>query len=102
MSKTRQFKPELKAKLVLQVLTGAKSPAQVCREHNLHLNLLSRWKTQFIENASVVFEKESTPSDQQDRIAELERMVGRLTMELEVSKKASDLLSYQSHKSGRS
>lgn len=101
MSKTRQFKPELKAKLVLQVLTGAKSPAQVCREHNLHINLFSRWKTQFIENAFLVFERESSLSDQQDRLAELERMVGRLTMELEISKKASDLLTSQSHKRGR-
>ncbi len=44
------------------------------------------------EDAAKVFERESTIDPQQARIAELERMVGRLTLELEVAKKASKLL----------
>jgi integrase len=35
MNKRRGLKPELKAKVVLEVLTGAKSTAQVCREHSI-------------------------------------------------------------------
>jgi len=35
------------------------------------------------------------------RISELERMVGRLTMELDAAKKASQLLSYRRNGSGR-
>jgi hypothetical protein len=38
----------------------------------------------------------------QDRIAELERMVGRLTMELEVAKKVSALLPAALRRDGRS
>jgi transposase len=102
MNKRRTFKPELKAKVVLEILTGAKSTAQVCREHNIKEQLVSRWKKQLLSSAGTIFEQEQQQDSQQDRIAELERMVGRLTMELEIAKKASTLLSLPSTRNGRS
>lgn len=101
MSKRRAFKPELKAKLVLEVLTGAKSTAQICREHSIKEQLVARWKKQFLQSASAIFEHEQGQDSQPERIAELARMVGRLTMELEVAKKASQLLSLPSTGNGR-
>lgn len=89
------------AQAVLQVLSGTKSAAQICRELHINEALLSRWKQQLLTHAALVFERESEASDKDDRIAELERLVGRLTMELEVSKKASQLASYQTSKNGR-
>jgi transposase-like protein len=85
---------------VLQVLSGTKSAAQICRELNINETLLSRWKQQLLTHAALVFERESEVSDKDERIAELERLVGRLTMELEVSKKASQLAAYQTSKNG--
>jgi transposase-like protein len=102
MNKRRSFKPELKAKIVLEVLTGAKSTAQVCREHSIKEQLVTRWKKQFLRSASLIFQQEQHQDSQLDRIAELERMVGRLTIELEVAKKASQLLSLPSSRNGRS
>ncbi len=34
--KRRSFEPEFKLKCVLDVLSGRKTPAQVCREHGLN------------------------------------------------------------------
>jgi transposase len=102
MNKRRNFKPELKARIVLEVLTGAKSTAQVCREHSIKEQLVTRWKKQFLQSASVIFQQEQYQDSQLERIAELEQMVGRLTMELEVAKKASQLLSPPSSRNGRS
>jgi transposase len=102
MNKRRSFKPELKAKIVLEVLTGAKSTAQVCREHSIKEQLVTRWKKQFLQSASLIFQQDLHQDSQQERAAELERMVGRLTMELEVAKKASQLLSLPSPRNGRS
>ena len=79
----------MKAKICLQILTGSKTTAVVCRENQLNENVVSRWKKQFIENASLIFEKESVQSGESERVAELERLVGRLTMELEIAKKVS-------------
>jgi len=53
--------------------------------------LLSRWKKQFLDGASSVFEKESNPTQGDERVAGLERLVGRLTLEIEASKKVSQL-----------
>ena len=89
MKKHRKFTPELKARVCLQILSGAKTTAQVCREQQLSEQLVSRWKKQFVEQASLIFEKESAATGDSQRLAELERMVGRLTMEVEVAKKAS-------------
>jgi transposase-like protein len=101
MTKNRTYKPQLKAQVVLQVLSGTKSAAQICRELNISETLLSRWKQQLLTQAALVFERQSEASEKDERIAELERLVGRLAMELEVSKKASQLAAYQTSKNGR-
>jgi len=92
MTKRRTFSPEFKAQAVLEVLTGVKSGAQVCREHQIKDSVLSRWKQEFIERAPQLFERGKAQSQEEERIAELERLVGQLTMELAMAKKASLLL----------
>ena len=101
MPQRRRFTAEFKAQVVLDVLSGSKSAAEVCREHQLNAQVLSRWKTEFVERAPLVFEQDQLLSQEQERIAELERAVGRLTMQLEIAKKASMLLSSQSSRNGR-
>jgi transposase-like protein len=98
MAKRRSFKPEFKARLVIEELTGVKTMAEICREHQLRAPVFSRWKAEFLRRAPEIFATEPSRGDEQRRIAELERMVGRLTMELETAKEASDILT--SHLSG--
>jgi transposase len=101
MSKRRTFTPEFKAQVVLEELTGVKDKAEICREHQLRPQVFTRWKTEFLERAPEIFATQPSRGDEQARIAELERMVGRLTMELEVAKKASNVLSSLSSRNGR-
>lgn len=92
MVQRRQFSPEFKAQVVLEVVSGAKSAAEICREHRLKPDLFSKWKAQFLRDAARVFQSPDPVDPAQAHIADLERMVGRLTVELEVAKKASTLL----------
>jgi len=92
MTKHRSFTPEFKAQVVLEVLTGVRSASEACQHYQLKPEMLSRWKAQFLERAATVFEREDQNNPALVRVAELERLVGRLTLELEVSKKASSLL----------
>src|SRR5690242_2212461 len=93
MARTRRnFSAEFKVKVVLEILSGSKSAAEVCREYNLKADLVSHWKNQFLANAAQVFENETKVDPQQARIAELERLAGKLSLELEVAKKALTLL----------
>ena len=101
MSKRRSFTPAFKAQVVLEVLTGTMTAAQACREHGLKDAVLSRWKQEFVQRASQVFEIGEAQRQQDSRVADLERMVGRLTMQLEIAKKASLLLNSERNGSGR-
>jgi transposase-like protein len=89
MGKYRIYKPEFKAEVVLESLRGQKTDAQICREHEIAPDLLSRWRTQFLERASQLFATDQTRSDEQAKTAELERLIGRLTVELDAAKKLS-------------
>jgi transposase-like protein len=102
MTKHRQFNPEFKAKVVLQVISGEKTASDICREHSLKPDLFSKWKTTFLANAVKVFEREAEADPQQERIDELERLAGKLSLELEIAKKASRLLRSSPSKSERS
>ena len=59
----QHYSPEFKAKLVLQVLQGEKEIGELAQEHSISPNLIRKWKTEFLEKASMVFEdsrKEAT------------------------------------------
>jgi len=101
MSKRRKFTPEFKSQVVLQLLSGEKSMAELCREHQLTSQMIGNWKQQFVAAATQAFEMNATPNQEQERMAELERMVGKLTMELEIAKKASGLLAGMWGRNGR-
>ncbi len=55
MAPRRQFSSEFKAKLVLDVVSGRRTAAEVCREFRLKDDMFSRWKAQFLANAPTPF-----------------------------------------------
>ena len=101
MSKRRKFTPDFKARVILEELTGVKSKAEICREHQLKPQVFSRWRVEFLERASEIFATQPSRGNEQQQITELERMVGRLTMQLEAAKKASNILTSLSTRNGR-
>jgi transposase len=98
----RMFTAEFKARVVLQLVTGQLSQAELCRQHQLSPNLLSLWKSTFLERLPVLFQADEQQVQHQTRIAELEQLVGRQTLELEVFKKVSRLLPGLADANGRS
>ena len=101
MNQRRNFTPQFKARVVLEVLTKLRTTAQVCREYDLKEQVVTRWKAEFLERAPTLFASERQQDQDQARIAELERLVGRLTMELEIAKKVSQLLDSPVSRNGR-
>ncbi len=92
MVRRRRFSPEFKVRVVLELISGVKTQAEACREYSLSPQTVSRWKTEFVEKAPQLFRNKEHESAEEVRIAELERMVGRLSLELEVAKKVSAML----------
>jgi transposase len=103
MPRPRRFFPaEFKAQVVLQLLSGEASQAELCRKHNLKPNLLAIWKAAVLDRLHTVFEAEGGNEADLVRIAELEQLVGRQAYELEILKKASRLLNGAAARNGRS
>ena len=101
MVKRRVFTPDFKAQVVLEELSGVKDRTALCREHQLSPQVLRRWQEEFVARAPEIFATAPSRGEEQERIGELERLVGRLTLELEVAKKASHILSSRSNGSGK-
>lgn len=101
MGKHRSYAPELKAMVVIESLQGGKSLAQICRENGIAEDLLCHWRKVLIERAPQLF-AEPKRSGEQERIAELERLIGQLTVELNAAKKVSGLLACRSRNGGQS
>ena len=91
--KRRTFTPEFKGKVVFEALTGETSQAELCRCHNLSENQVSKWKQQVIENVGSLFTSTDTHANAAaKRITHLEQLVGRLTVALDMQKKAGTWL----------
>lgn len=99
MATRRRFTPEFKARVVLEMISGARSLAEICRQHQLNSQMVVRWKGEFLEKAPQLFQTEEQNGQEQARVAELERLIGRLTLELEIAKKASAMLNGNQSKS---
>jgi transposase len=92
VKKRRTFTPEFKFEVVMEVVTGQKRPVEICRQHQLSDSTLERWCQRFRERGPDVFVGRCQGNSEEERVAELERLIGRLTVELEAAKKASTWL----------
>ena len=86
MSGRRKFNKEFKLKVVNEIEAG-KTAAQVAREYRVGNNLIYRWHKEYRFNPDNAFSGNGNASSYEAKIAELERMIGRLTMENELLKK---------------
>jgi transposase len=102
MGKYREYGADFKARVVLEALRGQKSLAEICRENGIASDLLCRWRDAFVERAPELFKTKHEHSAEEERIIELERLVGQLTLELSAVKKVSSLLNSRSANGGRS
>jgi len=82
---------EFKLAILAQVDAGT-SLAQVARENGLHPTLVARWKREYREKPEEAFRGSGHPYKDQAKIAELERLVGKLYAENEFLKKTLERL----------
>jgi transposase-like protein len=101
MRQRRSFTPEFKAQVVLELISGSRTCAEICRQHQLSPHLLGNWKATFLERAAVLFEVDEHRSAEAARVADLERLVGRMALETEILKKASSILQQRRTNGGR-
>jgi transposase len=89
MPRGRTHSREFKLEVLHQLASGAKRPAQLCREHGLANSVLDRWRHEYAERGEAAFTPREVDGEAawQQRIAELERFCGQLALENAVLKK---------------
>lgn len=92
--KRRTYSARFKFETVIEGLRGEKGIAQICRERDITESLYYKWRDAFLERGVSVFEdqRSSHKDEQAERIAQLERLAGKQALELEILKKAGNLL----------
>ncbi len=84
--KRRKFTKEFKLSVIREIEAG-KSHAEVARAHQINPNTITRWRKQLRQYKDQAFAGNGHAYTEQVRVADLERMVGRLTMENDFLKK---------------
>lgn len=87
MKKRGEFTREFKVSLMRELESG-RSMAELCRMYELHPSLVGRWRRQWRNNPELAFSGRGKASTSTARIAELERLVGRLYAKNALLKKA--------------
>src|SRR5688572_576133 len=95
--KRRQFTKDFKLH-VLRELEAGTSIAQAARQHQLHPNVIRKWRDQFARYGDRAFAGNGHAYTDDARVAELERLIGQLTVENSFLKK---VLSTLEHKAQR-
>ena len=87
--KRRKFTAEFRAQVVREVLTGKLTVAQAASKYKIKDSAIYEWRTQALERLPLLYETKAPEQDGVERIAELERIIGQLTVENDALKKAS-------------
>src|SRR5262244_3515071 len=94
----RVFSPEFKRSQVQRILTGEKTLAELSRELDVSPSVVRNWKRHYEAGAStaVAANEDVVPASQlreaYARIRELERALGRKTMEVEILRTAQEIV----------
>ena len=89
----RTYSAEMKAKMVIEVLKGERELNEIAKEQEIAPNQIRKWKSEFLENASVVFDKnrdrrlKDELCSKQHEADELAKKVGQLSLQVDLLKK---------------
>jgi transposase len=87
MKKRKTYSPGFKTKIVLEVLQERETVQEIGRKYEIHPIRISTRKSQFLSNASTVFEKGVSKNDDDKEKDALFKKVGQLQLENDFLKK---------------
>ncbi len=94
----RMFTPEFKRETVQRLLTGEKTLAELSRELDILPTVIRNWKRRYESGAATAVraDEDVVPASElreaQAKIRELERALGRKTMENEILRAAAEVV----------
>lgn len=65
----------------MSVITGEKSAVEAARDVGCHPTLIGYWRDALLADGALVFEKTTEEGAKDQKIAKLERLIGKLTIQ---------------------
>jgi len=87
----RTFSREYKISVLREIENGIKQ-AEVCRRHDIHPVMVNRWRKEYHKYLDTAFSGKGNLYKEDAKIAELERLVGKLYAENDFLKKVLNTL----------
>jgi len=88
MAKTRRsYSGKVKFQAVIELLKGKKSAVEVARAWGTHATTVRSWRNELMKKGPEIFSRDSSSKEQEEKIAELEKIIGQQTVEIALLKK---------------
>ena len=85
----RKFSSTFKAKVALEAIKGQQTLAELSTKHDVSPVMISKWKSEFLERISMVFEGASSKEEETSMDSkELYAQIGQLKVENDFLKKS--------------
>ena len=85
--KRRKFSGAFKAKVAIEALKERETLAEISKRFEVHPNMISKWKQEFLEHSAEVFDKKSDADSEVDP-EKLYAKIGQLEIENDFLKKS--------------
>jgi len=96
MAKRKEYTPEYKTKLVIEILKEEQTISEIAARENINVKQLGNWKAEFLANASRAFSRSRDEKSIAKQAAEMEEKekkyqakVGQLTLEVDFLKETA-------------
>ena len=70
----------------MEAVAGERTIAEIARQYQVSPNMITRWKQEFLEKAPAVFETPSAENNKDKKISEMEKLIGKQTIEIDMLK----------------
>lgn len=83
----RKFTAAFKAKVAIEAIKERQSLAELSKHFELHPNIITKWKKEFLENSAHVFDQQSKEEGKDIDMDKLYAKIGQLEIENDFLKK---------------
>lgn len=97
MAKRKEYTPEYKAKLVIEILREEQTVSEIAARENINVKQLGNWKAEFLANAGRAFSRSRDEKAAARQVTEREAKekkyqakVGQLTLEVDFLKETAE------------